>query len=492
MPVFEWRSVMPVPADELFAYHARPGAFERLAPPWQKLRVLEQSGGMTGRRRVVFDVCVGPVEAPLGGGDGRRHARAGSSSTGRWKARSPPGSTRTASCPSTTRQSELLDHVEYSLPAGGLTDSVGEGPAGKTLSRLFRFRHERTRLDLERHARVGRPAAAQGGDRRRERADRLHLADVPDHGRPRGRQARAAAGGRAGRGHLGSRRPDASYPAPSTASTPSSTSPARHRSRLWTPGRKKAILEQPRAGDRHARRGDRRAWTRRPRCFVYAVRGGRLRLARRRRRSPSRRPLGEGFLADVCRAWEAAAEPGADAGVRVVTPRFGIVMSAAGGALAKMLPAFKAGLGGASATASSGGAGSTSTICSPRRVGSARRRARAARSTSRRPSRVTNREFTRDAGSRAAPPGCAGGAPLRPCATGSAAWATRCSWPASALLPMRLKERGFRFAFPELEGALRYELGRCRRAGGAGGAPRRGAARLSTRSPPRGRCRRAA
>ena len=49
-------------------------------------------------------------------------------------------------------RSELLDHIEFSLPAGGLTDSVGEGPAGKTLARLFRFRHERTRLDLERHA----------------------------------------------------------------------------------------------------------------------------------------------------------------------------------------------------------------------------------------------------------------------------------------------------------------------------------------------------
>ena len=38
MPIFEWRSVMPASADEVFAYHARPGAFRRLAPPWQKLR----------------------------------------------------------------------------------------------------------------------------------------------------------------------------------------------------------------------------------------------------------------------------------------------------------------------------------------------------------------------------------------------------------------------------------------------------------------------
>src|SRR5665648_673515 len=61
MPVFEWRSIMPVPVDELFAYHARPGAFERLAPPWQRLRILEQEGGMRDGGRVVFKVYVGPV-----------------------------------------------------------------------------------------------------------------------------------------------------------------------------------------------------------------------------------------------------------------------------------------------------------------------------------------------------------------------------------------------------------------------------------------------
>ena len=41
----------------------------------------------------------------------------------------------------------------------------------------------------------------------------------------------------------------------------------------------------------------------------------------------------------------AAAQPAAESGVRVVNPRFGIVVSAAGGAVAAMLPAFKAGAG---------------------------------------------------------------------------------------------------------------------------------------------------
>jgi len=56
--------------------------------------------------------------------------------------------------------------------------------------------------------------------------------------------------------------------------------------------------------------------------------------------------LGSGFLADTCRAWEAATRPAAEAGVRVVHLRCGIVLDRKRGALAAMLPAFRAGLGG--------------------------------------------------------------------------------------------------------------------------------------------------
>lgn len=57
-------------------------------------------------------------------------------------------------------------------------------------------------------------------------------------------------------------------------------------------------------------------------------------------------PAGTGFLADVVRAWEAAAAPAASAGIRVVHPRTGLVVSGKGGAWARMFPLFKAGLGG--------------------------------------------------------------------------------------------------------------------------------------------------
>jgi uncharacterized protein len=55
---------------------------------------------------------------------------------------------------------------------------------------------------------------------------------------------------------------------------------------------------------------------------------------------------GDDFLAEVCLAWEAAAEPARALGVRTVALRTGLVMDAHGGALARMIPLFKAGVGG--------------------------------------------------------------------------------------------------------------------------------------------------
>lgn len=55
---------------------------------------------------------------------------------------------------------------------------------------------------------------------------------------------------------------------------------------------------------------------------------------------------GDGFLAEVCRAWEAATRPAEQAGIRVVHLRSGMVLSARGGALGRQLPLFRAGLGG--------------------------------------------------------------------------------------------------------------------------------------------------
>jgi len=57
-------------------------------------------------------------------------------------------------------------------------------------------------------------------------------------------------------------------------------------------------------------------------------------------------PRGMDFMADLCQEWEAATRPAQDGDIRVVHMRLGMVLSTRGGALAKMLPLFKLGLGG--------------------------------------------------------------------------------------------------------------------------------------------------
>jgi uncharacterized protein len=57
-------------------------------------------------------------------------------------------------------------------------------------------------------------------------------------------------------------------------------------------------------------------------------------------------PVGKGFLAEVCQAWEQATLPAARAGVRVVIPRFGPILTPEGGMLRRLLPLFRSGVGG--------------------------------------------------------------------------------------------------------------------------------------------------
>lgn len=112
----------------------------------------------------------------------------------------------------------------------------------------------------------------------------------------------------------------------------------------WTRRRKRAILESRTGGTRVL--AEAVAAARRPPAVLvsasaigfYGDRGDEL--------LDESAQAGDDFLARVCQAWEGATAPAAAAGVRVVTTRFGVVLAAQGGALARQLPFFRAGLGG--------------------------------------------------------------------------------------------------------------------------------------------------
>ena len=58
---FVRRTRIPASAEDVFHWHARPGALERLTPPWEPVEVLERTGGIEDGARVVLGVGMGPL-----------------------------------------------------------------------------------------------------------------------------------------------------------------------------------------------------------------------------------------------------------------------------------------------------------------------------------------------------------------------------------------------------------------------------------------------
>ncbi len=117
----------------------------------------------------------------------------------------------------------------------------------------------------------------------------------------------------------------------------------------WTAKAREAIRESRVTGTRHLLEGLREAGrvdpSERPRTLVSASAIG---YYGQRGEEPldEDAPAGRDFLARVCADWELEAERASELGMRVVEVRTGVVLDSAGGALAKMLPPFRLGLGG--------------------------------------------------------------------------------------------------------------------------------------------------
>ena len=95
MERFIFRSPMPAPAKAVLDWHCRPGAFERLSPPWETVRVLERKGGIEDGGRVVLAVRAG-VSGAAGWPSIATMNRVVNSATSKPKARSRIGDTAIA------------------------------------------------------------------------------------------------------------------------------------------------------------------------------------------------------------------------------------------------------------------------------------------------------------------------------------------------------------------------------------------------------------
>jgi len=166
-------------------------------------------------------------------------------------------------------------------------------------------------------------------------------------------------------------------------------------------------------------------------------------------------PPGTGFLAEVCREWEAASEPAARKGIRVVVLRIGVVLSAKGGALSRMLPPFRAGLGGVIGS----GRQYVSWVALDDLVGIVLHALQSGRLhgpvNAVSPVPVTNRELTEVLGKVLSRPTLLP-VPVFALRLAVGEMADALLLASTRVAPRRLEETGYRFRFPELREALRH------------------------------------
>jgi len=331
------------PVEALANWHARPGAFQRLAPPWEDMEIVRQVGSITDGSILEFKVKQGPIamtwEAHHEGYEpGRqfidvqkRGPFASWAHTHRFEPRSDGTST-------------LDDHIHYKLPLSPLSDLVAGWFVRKMLERMFTFRHRRTMNDLDRHALfadrprqtvaitgasglVGTDLGAfltTGGHTIKRLVRRAASSDEEISWKPSAGEIDAAA--------LEGTDVVVHLAGAGVADKP------------WTDSYKRMILESRTKGttliaETLAKLDEK------PRVLVsasaigyYGDRGDDW--------LTEDEPVGDGFLAEVCDAWEQSTKAASDAGIRVVHLRIGLVCSAKGGLIDRLLLPFKMGVGG--------------------------------------------------------------------------------------------------------------------------------------------------
>lgn len=340
MPTFTRQQKLSVPARFAFDWHKNPGAFERLAPPWERVRVIEQAGGIEDGR-VVLEFHRGPFRR-------RWVAQHSDYIEGRqFHDEQVEGPFRSWSHthrfdPVGPDTSLLVDSVQYELPLGSVGQALGGGYAVRSLERLFTFRQARLADDLARHhalagqraltvaitgasGMIGRDVSsflASGGHEVRplvrvQPTDDKEIRWDPD----RHTIDLSSLEGLDAVVHLSGQRLDS----------------------RWTENRKKRIWDS-RIGSTRFLAETLAGLEQAPKTLVVASAIGYYGSRDDELLTEESSP-GSGFLANLCQAWEDAVAPAREAGIRVINLRSGVVLTLKGTPLSRLVRPAKLGLG---------------------------------------------------------------------------------------------------------------------------------------------------
>jgi len=346
--IFKKQLEITAPVEEVFKWHARPGAIERLSPPWDPLEIISQTGGINIGAEVKMKLKAGPI--PI-----KWHARhvdyqenvlfqdiQVKGPFSKWN--------HTHRFKSLDRTKCILeDTIEYALPFHPIGTAVMAPFVKKKLKQIFTYRHNTTMADMAAHQSrrqhdplnilisgasgllgsslipflrtgghhvmqlVRRPPNKEKGEIRWDPASGIMDLDNSDdidaviH----------LSGENIGEGH-------------------------------WRPEKKKRIIDSRVQSTRLIAEAISKMKNP-PRVFLsasaigfYGNRGDIL--------VDESATVGNDFISDVCRMWEESTDVAAQAGIRTASLRIGIVLSPRGGALSKLLLPFTLGIGGKIAT----------------------------------------------------------------------------------------------------------------------------------------------
>jgi uncharacterized protein (TIGR01777 family) len=328
--VFQRSVPLPVSVEEAFAYHERPGALNRLVPPWEVVHVERSDGSLAVGSRVVLSTRI--LGIPF-----------------RWEAihtrYEPPWlfCDQQAKGPFSVWQHEhrfeaappccqLTDSIQYQLPGGMLGRLLGSSFARKKLERMFAYRHQTTRQDLQLFATHPVPPlqVAISGSNGLVGQNVTALLKLAGHstralirGVPKTTDELAVWNdafdcndleGMDAIVHLAGK----------------SIGESRWNRQVKEEIRDSRVKKTFQLCERLAK------LKQKPRVLLCASATG-IYGDRGDEELTEASSLGDDFLATVGREWENACQPASDAGIRVVHLRFGIILSPRGGALAKMI-----------------------------------------------------------------------------------------------------------------------------------------------------------
>jgi len=330
---FRHASHFPCSARELYEWHSRPGALERLIPPWENTQVLRRSGSIDPGGQVVLKLHAGPIPYLW---QARHIENVPGVMFRDIQERGPFASwAHTHRFSDTPAGALLQDEIEYALPVQALLPGFADAQVQKTLARVFRYRHTTLQEDILLHQRCSttpfrilitgasgvlgsalRPLLTTGGhevwtlvrrtpDRERNEIywnpgeEELNLSGLPPFD-----AVIHLAGDNIGDGR-------------------------------WTGEKKKRVIDSRVQGTGLIARTI-AAQSVKPKVFLSASAvgfyGNCLDCCMREEDR-----AGADFISDVCALWEHSARPAEEAGIRTVFMRIGVVLSPRGGALQRLL-----------------------------------------------------------------------------------------------------------------------------------------------------------